>query len=131
MTFVETRIRSARRSKILVSLFSGQLSGLRAGPLCHAPLDAASWALLAMANFFNQPGCGSCGGRGGCGSFGLQYGFSAMNVPTYGPPDRREHPAESALQSFAWNQSLHPPGIGMSPDEHGGMVFAFLSCKLG
>lgn len=66
-----------------------------------------------MANFFNQPGCGSCGGRGGCGSFGLQYGFSAMNVPTYGPPDRREHPAESALQSFAWNQSLHPPGIGM------------------
>lgn len=70
-----------------------------------------------MANFFNQPGrgsCGSCGSGGGCGSFGLQYGFSAVNVPTYGPPDRREHPmAESALQSFAWNQSLHPPGIGM------------------
>ena len=64
-------------------------------------------------------------------ALGCQYGFSAMNVPTYGPPDRREHPAESALQSFAWNQSLHPPGIGMSPDEHGGMVFAFLSCKLG
>ena len=93
-------------------------------------LDAASWAALsAMANFFNQPGrgsCGSCGSGGGCGSFGLQYGFSAVNVPIYGPPDRREHPmAESALQSFAWNQSLHPPGIGMCPDEHGGTVFDF------
>jgi len=62
-----------------------------------------------MANFFNQPGGPAGYGRG------APYGFPGANVPTYSLA-QAEHPmADNALQSFGWNQPLHPPpGMGMT-----------------